>query len=303
MTPNTPIEVTAADREACIHGVRWPHPCTDCFDADFPPGKSLTEHPCYGLFASAPTELSHRAYVTKGEPMYCERCGTELDQCKKQKPGTVLSWAPRQQAEARATPLDTGALREEVARLVCSTLDSDPDTLEAGDAYGIDAYLPNGDPAHRIWRQYETLADAILNLVQPMGSEREDSRAGQWRRDCDACEGEGKIERGDMPLHRLHSEAPEYATTDCGECDGEGYRWTDALVSLAECPIGLFWHGETLCLKTEYGNNEGRIDAYIVESGEFYWGDAPQSIANQRAGLVLPVEHDFAAEHLARKAS
>lgn len=63
-------------------------------------------------------------------------------------------------------------------------------------------------------------------------------------------------------------------------------------VTLAECPIGLFMaeSGE-LCLKTEYGNNEGRIDAYIVSSGEMFWGAAPQTIASQRASLVTPVEN------------
>ena len=64
-------------------------------------------------------------------------------------------------------------------------------------------------------------------------------------------------------------------------------------VTLAECPIGLFinrWGG--LCLKTEYGNNDGRIDAYIVSSGEFFWGDHPQTIANQRRQNVLPVTDD-----------
>lgn len=61
-------------------------------------------------------------------------------------------------------------------------------------------------------------------------------------------------------------------------------------VALAECPIGLFRCGDALCLKTEYGNNEGRIDAYIVSSGEFFWGDAPQTIASQRAQLVQPIE-------------
>ena len=60
-------------------------------------------------------------------------------------------------------------------------------------------------------------------------------------------------------------------------------------VSLARCPIGLFLYSGELCLKTEYGNNEGRIDAYIVSSGEFFWGDAPQTIASQRAQLVVPV--------------
>lgn len=61
-------------------------------------------------------------------------------------------------------------------------------------------------------------------------------------------------------------------------------------VSLAECPVGLFQtESGNLCLKTEYGDNEGRIDAYIVATGEFFWGAAPQSVASQRAQLVTPV--------------
>lgn len=66
--------------------------------------------------------------------------------------------------------------------------------------------------------------------------------------------------------------------------------------TLADCPIGLFVHvgsGE-LCLKTEYGSNEGRIDAYIVASGEFFWGGPPQTIASQRAQVVRPFSLDSA---------
>lgn len=62
------------------------------------------------------------------------------------------------------------------------------------------------------------------------------------------------------------------------------------MVTLAQCPIGLFMAGDELCLKTEYGNNEGRIDAYIVSSGEFFWGTAPQTIANQRMQMVEPID-------------
>lgn len=63
------------------------------------------------------------------------------------------------------------------------------------------------------------------------------------------------------------------------------------VTTLARCPIGLFEsEGGELCLKTEYGNNEGRIDAYIVSSGEFFWGSAPQTIASQRKQLVSPVD-------------
>lgn len=63
-----------------------------------------------------------------------------------------------------------------------------------------------------------------------------------------------------------------------------------APITLAKCPIGLFTCQGELCLKTEYGNNEGRIDAYIVSSGEFFWGAQPQSVANQRAQMVTPVD-------------
>jgi hypothetical protein len=63
------------------------------------------------------------------------------------------------------------------------------------------------------------------------------------------------------------------------------------VTTLANCPIGLFEsEGGELCLKTEYGNNEGRIDAYIVSSGEFFWGSQPQTIANQRKQLVSPMD-------------
>jgi len=68
-------------------------------------------------------------------------------------------------------------------------------------------------------------------------------------------------------------------------------------VPLEDCPIGLFWtDGGELCLRTEYGNNEGRIDAYIVSSGEFFWGKSPQTIASQRAQMVQPVALSSRAE-------
>ena len=57
---------------------------------------------------------------------------------------------------------------------------------------------------------------------------------------------------------------------------------------LKDCPVGLFYSGDTLCMKTEYGNNEGRIDAFIVSSGEFFWGKPPQTIASQREQMVTP---------------
>ena len=60
-------------------------------------------------------------------------------------------------------------------------------------------------------------------------------------------------------------------------------------VSLASCPIGLFLsEGGELCLKTEYGGNDGRIDAYIVSSGEFFWGGTSWP-EKQRQVQVRPV--------------
>lgn len=72
-------------------------------------------------------------------------------------------------------------------------------------------------------------------------------------------------------------------------------RVTDDKVTLDECPIGLFFSADgELCLKTEYGSNEGRIDAYIVSSGEFFWGGAG-SVKEQRSVMVTPAKHVDAA--------
>lgn len=138
-------------------------------------------------------------------------------------------------------------------------------------------------------------ADALRNqAASASAGEPVETKRGEWKRDCETCEGEGKLEHPHMPVHSLQSEAPEYAVVDCEDCDGAGWNLTDEPVSLADCPIGLFWHGDTLCLKTEYGNNEGRIDAYIVSSGEFFWGHAPQTITEQRSSMVQPIDTDFA---------
>lgn len=54
----------------------------------------------------------------------------------------------------------------------------------------------------------------------------------------------------------------------------------------------------TLCLKSEYGDNSGRIDAYIVSSGEFFWGGT-QTASEQRKLLVIPVSDPFASLKIA----
>lgn len=57
---------------------------------------------------------------------------------------------------------------------------------------------------------------------------------------------------------------------------------------LDNCPIGLFLFGETLCLMTEYatlGSSGRQRDAYIVESGEYFWGGTTD--AHERAQFMV----------------
>lgn len=70
--------------------------------------------------------------------------------------------------------------------------------------------------------------------------------------------------------------------------------------TLARCPVGLFISDSgALCLKTEY-QTDGRIEAYIVRTGEFFWGLEPHTITNQRQQIVTPVsaKHTRAIEAL-----
>ena len=58
-------------------------------------------------------------------------------------------------------------------------------------------------------------------------------------------------------------------------------------IPLRDYPKGLFMHDDTLCVKTEYGN-----EAYIVWSGEYFWGGAKtkEDIGNV---LILPIDDSF----------
>lgn len=58
---------------------------------------------------------------------------------------------------------------------------------------------------------------------------------------------------------------------------------------LVDAPIGLFLHDNELCLKTQYRTASGRIDAYIVSSGESFCGPQPQTVQNQHTAIVTPV--------------
>lgn len=112
----------------------------------------------------------------------------------------------------------------------------------------------------------------------------------------------------DVVREMMRKHGPDRHTDGCEIIAEAAYQWCKQQtmpkpitiyippVTLADCPIGLFLadSGE-LCLKSEYGNNEGRIDAYIVSSGEFFWGAAPQTIASQRMQMVRPVDVEISA--------
>ena len=61
--------------------------------------------------------------------------------------------------------------------------------------------------------------------------------------------------------------------------DGSSYFLTpeDGVVSLEECPVGLFEYNGELCVKTEYmtqiSDGNYKIDAYIVSTGERFCVD------------------------------
>lgn len=59
------------------------------------------------------------------------------------------------------------------------------------------------------------------------------------------------------------------------------------LIPLRDYPKGLFVHDDTLCVKTEYGN-----ESYIVWSGEYFWGGAK---TKEEIGdvLILPIDDSF----------
>jgi hypothetical protein len=58
---------------------------------------------------------------------------------------------------------------------------------------------------------------------------------------------------------------------------------------LDECPAGLFLAGACLGFKSEYRNENGDCEAYVVASGEFFWGGAKTG-EDRKALMVTPVE-------------
>lgn len=61
-------------------------------------------------------------------------------------------------------------------------------------------------------------------------------------------------------------------------------RIARGLVTLAECPPGLFVFNGSIGFKSEYGA-AGAVDCYCVESGEYFWGGT--STPDERRKLMV----------------
>lgn len=64
-------------------------------------------------------------------------------------------------------------------------------------------------------------------------------------------------------------------------------------VRLKNCPPGLFWYKDALCFRSEYSTvttkNPWQPDAYVVASGEYFWGGTSDSLARSEL-FVTPVD-------------
>ena len=69
-------------------------------------------------------------------------------------------------------------------------------------------------------------------------------------------------------------------------------------VKLIDCPPGLFWFEGSLCFRSEYSTTVSsspypQPDAYVVASGEYFWGGAKSSEARSEL-MVQPIHYEAA---------
>lgn len=65
---------------------------------------------------------------------------------------------------------------------------------------------------------------------------------------------------------------------------------------LCDAPVGLFLFDDTLCMKTEYSSPGCGCEAYIVSSGEMFWGGAKSKEERQNLD-VTPVNPENLRPH------
>lgn len=59
--------------------------------------------------------------------------------------------------------------------------------------------------------------------------------------------------------------------------------------AFVDCPPGLFRYAGMLCFKSEYSSKAGQQDAYVIESGEYFWGGTNGDLSARRALVVTPM--------------
>ena len=69
------------------------------------------------------------------------------------------------------------------------------------------------------------------------------------------------------------------------------FKWVKKYdpVMLMDAPVGLFLYDGELCMKTEYASIDGGVEAYIVSSGETFWGGVTTGWERNHLE-VIPVE-------------
>ena len=71
---------------------------------------------------------------------------------------------------------------------------------------------------------------------------------------------------------------------------------TENHVTLAACPPGLFRFNGRLGFKSEYRDDLGCAEAFVVESGEAFWGGTTDKIVRDKL-LVVPVSEHICFRH------
>lgn len=99
---------------------------------------------------------------------------------------------------------------------------------------------------------------------------------------CENCELGKEITRLYKKIDRLKKKVEKAEKIKSGEVGAK------KLIPLKDYPKGLFIKDNTLCVKTEYGNNE----AYIVWSGERFWGGA-ETVKGIGDVMILPITDEL----------
>ena len=78
-------------------------------------------------------------------------------------------------------------------------------------------------------------------------------------------------------------------------------RIARGLVTLAECPPGLFVFNGSIGFKSEYSTDTAGPDAYCLESGEYFWGGTDNRADRVKLKVSPAYLHDESGKEQADK--